>query len=186
MEYATNEQRVHAAHLAPNAVSIGSLTKAYGLGPLRIGWIVLGEGLVQERALVRDGAFLSYVDPPTLSLLAAHLALDNLPRLLEPLRRVEVESRPHLWRWLSETQGVQATIPELGIIAFPRVVGVDDTRALQKFLAREFDVDVVPGEFFGCAGHLRVGCGVPEATLVEGLVRLGDGIRVWRERGPTA
>ena len=90
---------------------------------------------------------------------------------------------PHLWRWLGETEGVQATIPELGIIAFPRVVGVQDTRALQEFLAREFDVDVVPGEFFGLAGHLRVGCGVPEATLVEGLVRLGDGIRVWRERG---
>lgn len=183
MEYATNQRRVHAAHLAPNAVSIGSLTKAYGLGPLRIGWIVLGEGLVQERDRVRDAAFLAYVDPPTLSLLAAHLALDNLPRLLEPLRRVEVESRPHLWRWLRETEGVQATIPELGIIAFPRLVGIEDTHAFQRFLAREFDVDVVPGEFFGRAGHVRVGCGVPEATLVEGLVRLGDGIRSWRERG---
>jgi len=182
MEYATNEQRVHAARLAPNAISIGSFTKAYGLGALRVGWMIFGEEALERREEIMDISYLSYVDPPTASLSAALVALDKLPELLQPLRQVECHSRPHLDRWLSETEGIEAHVPPFGIIAFPRVVGVQDTLALAEHLASEFGVDVVPGEYFGLPGHIRVGCGMPEATLVEGLVRLSDGIRSWRER----
>jgi aspartate/methionine/tyrosine aminotransferase len=93
---------------------------------------------------------------------------------------VRRESRPHLVRWLGTTAGIRATVPAHGLIAFPRVQGVEDTRALARYLAAEHSVDVVPGEFFGRAGHLRVGCGVPEATLAEALARLARGIEAWR------
>ena len=125
---------------------------------------------------------MTYVDPPSASLFAAHHAFDRLPALLQAVRRVEVESRPHLVRWLEATRGVRAFVPPFGILSFPRIEGVDDTVALQRFLADSFGVDVVAGEYFGMPGHLRVACGVPEPTLVEGLVRLGDGIRAFHER----
>lgn len=182
MEYAPPGERRHACVSVPNAVSIGSLTKAYGLGALRIGWIALGADLAEQRTQLQDKAYLTYVDPPSASLVAARHALERLPRLLEPLRQVEQESRPHLVRWLEETAGVRAFVPPYGIISFPRIEGVRDTVALQRFLADSYGVDVVAGEYFGAPGHLRVACGVPEATLVEGLVRLGDGIRAWYER----
>lgn len=181
-EYLPNERRVHAFDLAPNALSIGSLTKAYGLGALRIGWILLGEGLAAQRERLVDSAYLAYVDPPTPSLEAASIALDHLPTLLAPLRRIERESRPLWERWLRGTAGVEAVVPEHGIIAFPRIEGAADTRALAAFLQTEHGVDTVPGEFFGAPGHLRVACGVPEATLREGLLRLGRGLAAWRAR----
>ncbi|MCP3917949.1 MAG: pyridoxal phosphate-dependent aminotransferase [bacterium] len=183
MEYGTPEERMHAALLFPNAVSIGTLTKAYGLGALRIGWILLGADLVDERRHLVDMGYLGWIDPPTAALHAARIALDHLPTLLQPLRRIEVESRPHLWRWLEECIEIEAHRPPFGILSFPRVRGVNDTVALQKLLAAEFGVDVVAGEFFGAPGYVRVACGVPEATLVEGLRRLSDGIRVYKERG---
>lgn len=182
MEYVPNEHRVHAFAVAPNAVSIGSLTKAYGLGALRIGWMILGEALAAERARLVDRAYLTWCDPPTPSLRAGLYALDHLPELLAPLHRVERESRPPFERWLRETPGVEATVPPFGIMAFPRVEGVDDTLALAEALTREHQVDVVPGEFFGRAGHLRVSCGVPGATLVEGLERLTAGLAAYRSR----
>jgi len=182
MEYVPNERRVHAFELAPNGISIGSLTKAYGLGPLRIGWILLGEGLAKERAHLVDMAYLAYVDPPTATLRAGRLALDRLGDLLRPLRVIEKESRPIWERWLSNTPGVRSTIPEFGIIAFPSIDGVEDTFALSEYLAAEHGVDVVPGEFFGSAGHLRISCGVPAATLAEGLARLERGIAAFRKR----
>ncbi|MAF66592.1 MAG: hypothetical protein CMJ84_13160 [Planctomycetes bacterium] len=181
-EYLPPSARSHAFALAPNAISIGSLTKAYGLGPLRIGWLVVGEGLVGELRHLVDMAYLAYVDPPTVSLRAGTRALEHLPELLQPLRRVEQESRPLWKRWLSETDGIEAVIPEHGIIAFPRVVGIEDTAGLVRFLQDEWQVDVVPGEFFGLPGHLRVGCGVPAETLAEGLRRLGEGLRGFREK----
>jgi aspartate/methionine/tyrosine aminotransferase len=182
MEYVPNARRVHAFELAPNGISIGSLTKAYGLGALRIGWIVLGEGLERERVHLQDMAYLAYVDPPTAVLRAGKLALDRLPALLEPLARIERESRPLWKRWLENTAGVAASVPEFGIIAFPRIEGAEDTLALCEHLVREHQVDVVPGEFFGLPGHVRVGCGVPAATLEIGLERLTRGLESWRAR----
>jgi aspartate/methionine/tyrosine aminotransferase len=166
---------------APNAVTIGSLTKAYGLGALRVGWIVLGEGLAAERAKLVDCAYLSYVDPPTASLRSGTAAFAKLDELLKPVREVEKECRPMWARWLASTEGIECVVPEHGIIAFPRVVGVDDTMALCDHLATQHGVDVVPGEFFGKAGHVRIGCGVPAAKLAEGLARLERGIAAFRK-----
>jgi aspartate/methionine/tyrosine aminotransferase len=183
MEFARPEERVHAFALAPNAVSIGGLTKAYGLGALRIGWLILGEGLAAERAALEDAAYLAWVDPPTASLRLALDALDHLPELSRAHLAYRAECLPHLARWLAETPGISGPPPTLGLTAFPRIEGVDDTLALARFLADEHGVDVVPGEFFGAPGHLRVGCGVPEETLVEGLARLTAGIQAFRSRG---
>ncbi len=180
MDYVPRHRRVHAFQLAPNGISIGSLTKAYGLGSLRIGWILLGEGLAKERAHLVDMAYLAYVDPPAATLRAARLALDRLPDLLRPLATIERESRPIWERWLTKTEGIRSTVPEFGIIAFPRIEGVEDTIALSEYLATEHQVDVVPGEFFGAPGHLRISCGLPAATLEDGLARLTEGIRAFR------
>ncbi|MBJ76360.1 MAG: hypothetical protein CMJ98_05005 [Planctomycetes bacterium] len=182
MEFAQPEQRVHAATFIPRAVSISGLTKAYGLGSLRSGWILLGEGLTDQRIHLQDQALLSYGDPPTATLNASLAALERLPELLAPVRRVESESRPHFLAWLRDSPSVLSTIPPFGITAFPRIERVQDTLGLQTLLAEEFDVDVVAGEHFGAPGHLRVGCAVPEATMVEGLKRLENGIRAWHER----
>ena len=141
---------------------------------------MLGEGLAAERTALLDTAYLGYVDPPTLSLQAALAALQNLELLIGHYRRYEAESRPHLVRWLQETPGVECLVPDFGLVAFPRLAGVDDTLALTRFLAAEEGVDAVPGEFFGAPGHLRLGFAVPEATLAEGLRRLSRGLKRFR------
>jgi len=179
-EFLPPEERVHAFSLAPNAVSIGSLTKAYGLGGLRIGWILLGDDVARDAESVLDALFLLTVDPATPCLRAAHRALDCLPRLLQPLRRIEHESRPLWERWLSASDDFECHVARRGLIAFPRVIGVNDTRALVKFLQSEHGVDVVPGEFFGAPGYIRVGCGLPAESLREGLARLETGVRAFR------
>lgn len=176
MEFAHVDERVHAFALAPNTWSIGTLTKAYGLGALRVGWIIAGEGVAHEIAALEDLHFLDCVSLPTPSLRLGLAALDHLPALLEPLRRFERDCRPHLVRWLAEEERVRAPAPHLGLTAFPRLAGIDDTHDFARYLARELQVDAVPGEFFGCPGHLRVGFGVPEETLVEGLRRLSQAL----------
>ena len=157
-------------------MSIGSLTKAYGLGALRIGWCILGEGVVELRQDLVDRANLIGLDLPTPCLRAARAALDHLPELLQPLLRIQSTSRPILERWLASSERVEGIIGALTPFAFPRILGVDDTRALARHLAREVAVDAVPGEFFGAPGHLRLGYAVPEATLIDALDRLDRGI----------
>lgn len=183
MEYELDPaRRVLACKLAPNAVSIGSLTKAYGLGPLRVGWIALGEGLAAERERLVDMLYLDYVDPPTMGLRLASRAFDLLERLREPIRNMEREQKPVLRRWLAETPGVEGAMPVLGLTAFPRLVGVSDTRDFARHLVAHHGVDVVPGEFFGRAGHLRLGCGLPPKELEQGLARVAAGLASYRAR----
>lgn len=182
MEFLPAAERVQAFLEAPNAVSVGSLTKAYGMGGLRVGWIALGEGLARDREGIEDMIFLSYVDPPTTAMRGGLRALDRLDALRERYLRFARESRPHLIRWLAETEGVEGSLAEHGLIAFPRILGVGDTFELRRHLAREHGVDVMPGEFFGAPGHIRVGFGQPEECVRQGLERLTEGIRSYRDR----
>lgn len=180
LEFAPRVASPSAYRIAPNAVSISSLTKAYGLGGLRCGWIVLGEGLIERRKEIEDLGYLTYVDLPTASLRASALAFDRLGELRARAKRVEVESRPVFLEWLRSTPGLNAHRPELGLTAFPRVDGVEDTRALAEHLLERHAVGVVAGEHFGAAGHLRIGHALPPDRLRPALDRLAEGLASFR------
>ncbi len=180
LEFAPPERAVRAVHLAPNAISIGSLTKAYGLGPLRIGWIALGSLPAQRRAEFEDSLYLDYVDAPTTTLNAGQRAFECLPSLRAPIEKIERESKPVFVDWLARARGVRATLPAMGLIAFAHLEGVDDTLALQRFLASEHGVAVTPGEYFGSPGYVRLGFGTPRTQLAEALARFERGLAAFR------
>ncbi len=183
-EFEPASERVDAFRCAPNAVSIGSLTKAYGLGALRIGWIVLGEGVAAEVDALRDATYLSWVDAPVPALRLGLRALERLPQFFAGYEELARTSRPAWARWLDTTDGVKAVVPAHGLIAFPRIAGAPDTFALAGYLAAEHDVGVVPGEFFGLPGYVRVGCGLPAPQMDEALARLTAGLAAWQARAP--
>ena len=181
LEFERAHLREPAFRAAPNGVSISSLTKAYGLGGLRLGWMVLGEGLLDQRESLLDLAYLTYVDMPTPALRAGSLAFEQLPKLRPALELVDRESRPVLMDWLARTPGVDGPLPELGLTAFPRVDGVRDTAGLAEYLLNQHGVGVVPGEFFGRPGHLRIGCGLPPERLGAALASLESGLARFRQ-----
>jgi aspartate/methionine/tyrosine aminotransferase len=169
-----------AVHVAPRSIAIGSLTKAYGLGALRLGWIALGEGARDLRERIEDAAFLAYVDPPTPILRLGLGALEQLDRLRAPYERLVAECKPKLARWLAETPGVEGAVGAHGLMAFARLAGIDDTQAFESRAAREHDVDFVPGEFFEAPGHVRVSFGLEPAALDEALARLSRALEAAR------
>jgi aspartate/methionine/tyrosine aminotransferase len=173
-EFLPASERVWACRAADNGITIGSLTKAYGLGPLRLGWVALGEALVERRHELRDATYLLWVDPPTTTLAAGVVALQHLEQLGAKARELQLRSKPILDHWLRTEANIEAFVPEHGLVSFPRVRGISDTRALAEELVRQAEVDVVPGEFFGAPGHLRVSCGLPPIELESALERLTD------------
>lgn len=175
-EFVEPTERFHAAVHLPNAISLGSLTKAYGLGCLRVGWVLLGSAAMAEREAFEDASFLQYVDLSTPALRAATRALALESELLAPYRAVLAESRPLLARWLASERRVDAHLPAHGIIAFAAVPSAPDTRALAEHLAAREQLAVVPGEHFGAPGHLRLGFGSPPPALSEALARLSRGL----------
>ena len=67
--------------------------------------------------------------------------------------------------------------PGAGTTAFPRVTGVDDTRALVDALIRDHDAIVVPGHFFQAPGHIRISFGGRAEMVGEALRRLDLALR---------
>jgi len=184
MELAPGPRRVRALELAPNAVALGSLTKAYGLGALRIGWLALGSGVAEERASLEDLLMIDYVDPPAVATRLGLAAMEHLERLRGSIETLERESKPLFERWLRETPGVAGAAPRWGLVAFPRLAGVDDTRDFARFAAARHDVDVVPGEFFGEPGCIRLGFGLPADELAAALRRLAAAVADYRAAPP--
>jgi aspartate/methionine/tyrosine aminotransferase len=155
-----------------------SLTKVYGMGGLRAGWVLADPKVVVNGIRVQD--FLHVNDPyPMVPFIAA--AFDRADALLETARRVSSEGRQVLEEWVAGRADIAWAPPHGGLTAFPRLpAGISGT-GLSEALRRDEATLVVPGRFFEDDRHVRIGVGQGTDVLREGLVRLGrtlDRLRV--------
>lgn len=157
-----------ARKLGPNVVAIGSLTKCYGLGPQRIGWL-LGAPDVVARA---DDAITASCG--LLPLETAHVAVHAFGRIVDlatHARAVLAGKREHVAEWIAKHE-LSWSAPGEGLFGFVIVPGAGDLTAAIETAAREREVLVAPGAFFGIPGGFRLAWSKPLPELDEGLARL--------------
>src|SRR5439155_3954989 len=83
--------------LGPRGVSLGSLTKVYGLGETRVGWAIGDPALVHRASRVND---FGVVNGPYIAERIGALALARRPRLLARSRSILRRNRPLLDRFV--------------------------------------------------------------------------------------
>ncbi|HEU4767783.1 MAG TPA: capreomycidine synthase [Pyrinomonadaceae bacterium] len=161
--------------VAPNnfyerAVTLGTLSKAYGLPGLRVGWLMGPPEVMRTCLHLRD--YLTLHLSPLVELIAEH-AITNADRLLA-LRLPQVrENLDALRNWAMEhEEWIQWVEPHGGTCAFPRLKTVEDVQAFCKELAEVHRVLLVPGSCFNIPDHVRLGFGGAPASFQEGLGRL--------------
>lgn len=149
-----------------HALAVGDVTKPFGLGGLRVGWIVVRDGTLRERiAALRDFTTLSL---PTPSDVLARIALRHDRRLLrEPLANARANLRA-LCSLVERSGALSFTPPRAGVTAFVRLA---DATRIQVAL-RDEGVLVVPGELFGRPDHLRIGLAGPPTVFTASLEHL--------------
>ncbi|HUH11461.1 MAG TPA: aminotransferase class I/II-fold pyridoxal phosphate-dependent enzyme [Longimicrobiales bacterium] len=158
---------------AERVVCTGSLSKAYGLPGLRMGWAVAPEELA-ERLWARTD--YTTIAPSVLSDRLASDALrpDVRPRILARTRAILRRNLPVVRRWVDATPGLSLHPPVAGAIAYVGYTGGPDSDELAARILEETSVLVVPGSQFGMGRYLRIGYGIGEAELEEGLGRVGE------------
>ncbi|HEV7586679.1 MAG TPA: capreomycidine synthase [Longimicrobium sp.] len=157
------------------AVSLGTLSKAYGLPGLRVGWCLAAPAVLERMAHVRD--YTSLHLSPLVELLAERV-IAGADRILPAKRVAARRNRDTVERWMAEQAGVITwTPPAGGVSGFPRLHEVPDVDAFCHHLAREQRVMLVPGTCFGTPGHARLGFGGSAEVLEEGLGRLAEALR---------
>lgn len=155
-------------------VCTNSLSKAYGLPGLRVGWAMTSPEIAEDLWARTD---YTTITPATLCDALAALALspEVRPHILERTRAIIRANRTVLSDW-ARAQGSRFTFraPDAGAIALLRYrTGASSTDIAER-LRTDKSVLIVPGDQFGLDGTIRLGFGNPREELLEGLRNVAE------------
>ena len=155
--------------LGRSGVSVGTLSKPFGLPGLRIGWIVGTAELAAKCWAMRDYVSLS---PGKLNDALAVLALKHRERIGLRTQGIVRQNLEAARAWFSSHADIVSwTPPRGGLLALMRYELDIPSLELSNRLARDYGVMLAPGSAFGIEHHLRLGIGQEPKTFAEGLSR---------------
>lgn len=169
-----------AAAIGPEVVAVSSVSKAYGVPGLRIGWLLCSDPALMEKLLaVKEQVLICN------SVLDEALVLEIMRRktdwLSETLRGLG-EKRTLVTQWLKKMdQQLAAVPPEAGAVCFPRIrdeISLD-TGAFYDELFGKYATLVGRGRWFDCdERNFRIGYGWPSyRELEQGLVHIENALK---------
>jgi aspartate/methionine/tyrosine aminotransferase len=153
-------------------IATGSLSKAYGLPGLRVGWAAT-DATTAARLWARSD--YTTISPGDLTDRLATLALgpDVRPKLKARTRQIIRSGLNTLTYWMRETGGFSWRDPEAGAICLARYDAVIPSEILAERLRTEKSVLIVPGAHFNIGPYIRFSLGLPQAQMQEALARIG-------------
>ena len=164
------------------SITLGTLSKAYGLPGLRVGWCLAAPEVLERLVRLRDYTTLA------LSPLVEHVAtraIENGDLLLKPRLAQARHNLELLLSWAnSHSEFVQLVRPQGGVSVFMRVHGVADIEDFCRQLADEYSVLLVPGTSFGHSDYVRLGFGCSTAELTTALSRLSEHFHSYKQLQP--
>jgi aspartate/methionine/tyrosine aminotransferase len=155
--------------LYSGAISLNSVSKAYGLPGLRIGWLACSDPELIAR--VRDLKLYTTICSSAPSEVLMALALRHGDRLVERNRELVLANLPLVDAFLGRHPDIFEWVhPTAGPIGFPRVSGDFDVRDWCEEIAEHAGVLLLPGTVYAQPRHVRIGFG--RANLAQALERL--------------
>lgn len=153
-------------------LAVGSMSKAYGLPGLRIGWVVGPADTVDD--IWRRHEYTTITASMLSNILATYaLSPDVRPRLISRTRDYIRNGFPVLERWMNNQDGMfRYTPPQASAVSFIHYnLNVNSTELMEK-LCREASVFVGAGDSFGMDYYLRIAFGQERAVLEEAFARI--------------
>lgn len=175
LEHREEDRLPAACELGANGLSLGVMSKAFGLAGLRVGWLVCRDpALFKQLAAYKDYTTLCNAAPSeVLALIALRAREQVLARsrklVLENLALVDAffARHPDTFRWVR---------PRAGSVAFPRLLAPVPVSTFARKLVEEEGVLLLPGDVYDFPGnHFRLGLG--RSNLSESLARLERFVR---------
>ena len=155
-------------------LAIGSMSKAYGLPGLRIGWVAGPQQMLDE--IWARHEYVAICATMLSNKLATNaLSPEVRPRILTRTRDYIRKGYPVLEKWMADHGDMfSVTPPQAAAIAFVRYnLDINATHLMER-LFEEKGVLVVPGDHFGLDHYLRISYGLPHDYLTGGLDRIHE------------
>jgi aspartate/methionine/tyrosine aminotransferase len=157
-----------AATRSDRAISVASLSKAYGLPGLRIGWLITQNEALLELFLAAKE--MIYISNSALDEAVACQFYLRKEKFIPHISRRCLKNFEILQAWLAKETRIEAVLPEGGVVCFLRIkqdLQVDTDRFYQRLL-HEYKTMVGPGHWFEMPDtYMRVGFGFTSADVFE-------------------
>ena len=154
-------------------VTTGSLTKAWGLSGLRMGWVVGPKEVIYKIQRLLDytqGVQSVFNEALALRLLEAGVA----DRLLSNARTLADSNRALVVKWLQDWGRASYVEPDGGVVLFARNHNGVDTREFIEKLYEKHNLLVTPGHFFRDPAGIRIGYSVSGQQVADWLPMVGE------------
>jgi hypothetical protein len=158
------------AAIADNAVSTNSLSKAYGAGGFRMGWMLASPTILRAVKRLRDHTSIA---PNRLGEEAAKNIFRRRQSILSRMLSITGSNTATMEKWVGTRDDVEWFRPPAGTVCFPRMVKRTSTLRIAQKLFDDESALVCPGEFFFAPGHFRIGLGGKPDMMLPGLEALG-------------
>ncbi len=158
-------------------IVVSSMSKAYGLPGLRIGWVVAPAEIIEQIWARQE--YITISSTILANVLAAHaLSPEVRPRIIARTRDYIRQGYGIFERWAKQHGELISWVPpKAGAFACVRYHADANSTELCERLIKDHGTYVVPGDHFGMDGYLRIGFGVSEDILLEGLNRVAGAIQ---------
>jgi capreomycidine synthase len=158
--------------LYEKAISLGTLSKAYGLPGLRVGWCLATTEVIDRCVRLRDYTTIC-LSP--LSEYIAQRVIAQADAILGLRKQQALNNLTILSKWFEQHKEVMHWVsPKGGVTVFPRFPNPVDTELFCRTLMKNHNVLLAPGTCFHHPNHIRLGFGGATATVQEGLSRLSQ------------
>lgn len=157
-------------------VCVNSMSKAYGLAGLRIGWAVASPEMIEALWRRHEYAVIAASGP---SMKLAEIALQPAKRaaLLERQKKLSREGHALLESWVRAQEGRFSVSQAVATsIAFVQYHFDMPSAELADHLRRKVSVLVSPGGYLGTENHLRITVGYEPQKIRAALERIGAAV----------
>jgi aspartate/methionine/tyrosine aminotransferase len=168
-----------AASLGEHVIGVSSLSKAYGVPGIRIGWLVTRDPALQEVFLAASEQIS--ICGSVMDEWVAEQILERRDTILQP-RLAEMRRRLALvGDWMAGEDRLEWVRPSGGVVCFPRMRAEPPggTDAFYRRLLEDHGAYVGPGHWFEQPdSHFRIGYGWPtQDELTAGLAAISAALR---------
>jgi aspartate/methionine/tyrosine aminotransferase len=159
-------------NLGPCGISVGTLSKPFGLPGLRLGWMAASAEIAAECWATRDYVSLS---PGKLNDALAVLAIKHRDKIIRRNEAIISANLSSANAWFARHADILSWDPPRGgLLALLRYNLDIPSLELANKLAEEYSVMLAPGSAFGFEYHLRIGIGQEPSIFAAGLERASD------------
>jgi aspartate/methionine/tyrosine aminotransferase len=155
-------------------ICVNSLSKAYGLAGLRIGWAVASPEMIEELWRRHEYAVIA-ASGPSMTLAELAVAPEKRRMLFERQKKLSREGHKILRDWVSTQEGRffvhNTTATSIAFVGYSAGLPSEE---LADYIRRQASVLVAPGSYLGRDGYLRITVGYEPEKVRTALSRIGD------------